>query len=67
MAEPLDPVPTAPSEERGMPRWVKVFIAVGVLLLALLIVTQFVGGGHGPGRHGGQTPSTEHVPPPEGH
>jgi hypothetical protein len=37
----------------GMPTWVMVFIAIGLLLLAFLVFTQFMGGGdHGPGRHG---------------
>jgi hypothetical protein len=55
-----------------MPRWVRVFVVIGVLLLVALIVTQFAGGGHGPGRHGGadETPTepagehqpTEHAP-----
>ena len=64
--ETRDPI-EARQEAPGMPRWVKAFVAVGIVLIALLVVTQFVGGGHGPGRHGGgDTPSsTEHVPPPE--
>lgn len=56
--------------EAGMPRWVKVFVLIGAALLVLLIATQFIGGGHGPRRHGGggdETPvSTEdrgHTPP----
>ena len=58
--------------QTGMPRWVKVFVVIGAVLLVLLIATQFIGdGGHGPGRHGGgggdETPaSTEddgHTPP----
>ncbi len=41
-----------------MPTWVKVFIAVGALLLIGLVVTQVVGVDHGPGMHrpGGHTP-----------
>lgn len=56
--------------QAGMPRWVKVFVIIGAVLLVLLIATQLIGdGGHGPGRHGGddETPaSTEdggHTPP----
>jgi hypothetical protein len=38
-----------------MPRWVKVFLAVGLVLVALLIIGNVTGiaGEHGPGRHGG--------------
>ena len=36
---------------RRVPRWVKVFVAIGVVVAVLLIVA--VLGGHGPGRHGG--------------
>lgn len=40
-------------DDEGMPRWVKVFIAIG-LVLALLLVAVLVFGDadHGPGRHG---------------
>lgn len=39
----------------GMPRWVKVFLIVGLVLVLLFVVAKFtgVGGDHGPGRHGG--------------
>lgn len=37
--------------EPGVPRWVKIFCAVGLLLLVLIVVA--VLGGHGPGRHMG--------------
>ena len=34
------------------PRWVKVFIAIGVVVaLVVLVVLVVGGGGHGPGRH----------------
>lgn len=73
----LRPDPESDSDTRHerpaatrMPRWVKVFVIVGVLLIALLIATQFIGGGgHGPGRHGGsgETPTSTqddgHTPP----
>ena len=63
--ETQEPTPT-PHHAPGMPRWVKVFIAVGIVLIALLVVTQLAGGDHGPGRHGGgDTPAlTEHTPQP---
>jgi hypothetical protein len=35
---------------RGTPRWVKVFVVVGLVLVVVLIVALL--GGHGPGRHG---------------
>jgi hypothetical protein len=34
----------------GMPRWVKVTIALGVVVLIVAIVAVLMGG-HGPGRH----------------
>lgn len=38
----------------GAPRWVKAFGAIGLALVAVFLVLQFVGGGqHGPARHGG--------------
>lgn len=33
------------------PRWVKVFGVIGLVLVLLFVVLQFIGGGHGPGRH----------------
>lgn len=51
----------------GAPRWVKVLgiVAIGLLLLAVIIVFTGVGGPHGPGRHippgddgGGAPPSS---------
>jgi hypothetical protein len=43
----------------GMPRWVKVFIAVGLALIVLMVVAMLLTGGrHGPGRH--------LSPPPQG-
>lgn len=52
----------------GMPRWVKVFIIIGLLVVALLVASQLLGGGHGPARHGGgetrtSTEDGAHVPP----
>ena len=34
-----------------MPRWVKVGVAVTVIIVALFVVLLLVGNGHGPGRH----------------
>ena len=37
-----------------MPRWVKVFIGIIVVVAAMLVLLKIVGGaGHGPGRHMG--------------
>ena len=37
----------------GMPRWVKAFVIVAIVLavLAVLLLTGVFGGDHGPGRH----------------
>ena len=36
----------------GMPRWVKLFLAVGLALLLVVVALKVFGGGqHGPGRH----------------
>jgi len=37
----------------GIPRWVKVFAVVGLVIIVLLVVAMLVGGNHGPGRHSG--------------
>ena len=46
----------------GMPRWVKVFLIIGLVLVLLFVGGKVtgVGGDHGPGRHGGggDTPSS---------
>jgi hypothetical protein len=51
-----------------MPRWVKVFgiVALVLVLLVGIVIVTGVGGDHGPSRHlpaggaGGHTPTTEH-------
>lgn len=46
----------------GTPRWVKVFVIIGLVVVLLFLVAKLtgLGGDHGPGRHGGggDTPST---------
>jgi hypothetical protein len=55
----------------GTPRWVKVFGAIAFVVLIVFVVLLIVGGGHGPGRHGGSS-STDpaspagHTGPPPG-
>lgn len=52
----------------GIPRWVKVFGIIGIVLVLLVVIIMFtgVGGEHGPSRHmrsgdaGGHTPPIEH-------
>ncbi len=46
-----------------MPGWVKVFIAVGVVLLLALVVAELLGVRHGPDLHGPTDAPAEHVPP----
>jgi hypothetical protein len=38
-----------PGAKTGMPRWVKVFLLIGVALIVLIAVMLLTG--HGPGRH----------------
>lgn len=33
------------------PRWVKVFGIIAIVVVAVFVVLQVIGGGHGPGRH----------------
>lgn len=42
--------PDTAADEQGIPRWVKGFVIVGVVVL-LVAVVLLVGGDHGPGRH----------------
>lgn len=36
----------------GMPRWVKLFVLIGILVILLVVIIMFVvGGDHGPGGH----------------
>ena len=53
MSEP-PPDPDLGVEEpvAGVPRWVKVFGLIALLVVVLLVVL-LVTGGHGPGRHAG--------------
>ncbi|MGH2740568.1 MAG: hypothetical protein ACRDH6_08830 [Actinomycetota bacterium] len=49
-----------------MPRWVKVFVIIGIVLVVGFIVTLIAGVEHGPSLHtppdGGHTPPVEHGP-----
>lgn len=35
----------------GMPRWVKIFGIVALVLIVIVVIILVVGGNHGPGRH----------------
>jgi hypothetical protein len=53
MSSPDDPDSTAGEEPTGMPRWVRVLAIIAAVVVAALVILQFVGGGeHTPGRHG---------------
>jgi hypothetical protein len=48
-----DPPPYLDSNgDTGTPRWVKIFGIVALVLVLLVVIMMFIGGGdHGPGRH----------------
>jgi hypothetical protein len=59
--------PTTPDAgSAGMPRWVKVSLAVAAVLLVLAVALMLFGGGeHGPGRHlGGAAPTSSTLDQP---
>ena len=59
--------PTTPAAgSAGMPRWVKVSLAVAAVLLVLAVALMLFGGGdHGPGRHlGGAAPTSSTLDQP---
>ncbi len=58
--------PTGQSAAPGMPRWVKVFAAVVLLLALALIVAVALGSDHGPGRHAGMGPVASVTPSTDG-
>ena len=65
--EPGDDTAVRPTPgPAGMPRWVKAFIIVAIVLALVLIVSLLLGVQHGPGLHspaggpGGQTAPIEH-------
>lgn len=41
----------SPIRAPKMPRWVKVFVVIALVLVAFLVVGLLSGGEHGPGRH----------------
>jgi hypothetical protein len=45
-----------------MPRWVKVFIIIGTVLVLGFVVTLIAGIDHGPGMHTPDTPDTPDTP-----
>lgn len=58
MTDPYRPTDGAP----GMPRWVKVFVAVVALLVLVVVVMLLVGSDHGPGMHAGLRSVTPPTP-----
>jgi hypothetical protein len=52
MIDTMDPNRHTVSNSEKTPRWVKVFVAVGLVVVALLVVLLVFGGDHGPSRHG---------------
>jgi hypothetical protein len=67
---PDDAIDGAPGRgpTTGMPRWVKVFLIIAVVLALALVVSLLAGVRHGPGLHsppgddGQRTPPVEHGP-----
>ena len=58
--------PGEASKRHQMPTWVRAFLVVAVVGLAILATVMITGGGdHGPGRHQPHAPAepTTHVPP----
>lgn len=54
-------VTSDPGQDEGMPRWVRLFGLVSLVLAVLVVIVVLVGGGnHGPGQHvpGGDTDDT---------
>jgi hypothetical protein len=43
---------SASGPAQGMPRWVKVFVGIAIVLAVLAVVALLAPGDHGPGRHG---------------
>ena len=61
--------PLAPGTgDPGLPRWVKVFRIIGIILVLAFVISMFAGVRHGPGLHtptddtGGHSPPVEHGP-----
>lgn len=55
--------PTGQSAAPRMPRWVKVFAAVVLLLVLALVLALALGSDHGPSRHTGMGPVASVTPP----
>ena len=50
----MDPTSNPVSDRPPTPRWLKILVAAGLLILAVVIVvTLLTGVSHGPGMHGG--------------
>jgi hypothetical protein len=35
----------------GIPRWVKIFGIIAIVVIVLVVIAMLLGGNHGPGRH----------------
>lgn len=63
MAEPSPGTGPAPDATTGVPRWVKVFVLLGAVVVALAVIAMLAG--HGPGDRGpgGHLGTAEAHPP----
>jgi hypothetical protein len=50
------------SASAGMPRWVKVFLIVLILVVVAFVISFLAGVRHGPGLHGPSSDDRGHVP-----
>lgn len=46
-------LPTDADGTHVTPRWVKVFAAIAIVLVVMVVIMVLSGGNHGPGRHAG--------------
>jgi hypothetical protein len=59
--------PEARDVASGTPRWVKIFLAVSLIVAIVIVIVVVAGGGHGPGQHAGgaasEAPAALRQPP----
>ena len=51
-------LPSQPGSDEAMPTWVKVFGAVALVIVVVVLIALLSGGEHGPGRHTGSGTAT---------